>query len=69
MASMRTAGRMFCAAAQAAATPAPSGRWERLRRSKAGRERADREKSAELQATIILDCYGKQNRLSDLLSE
>ncbi|XP_014871243.1 mitochondrial import inner membrane translocase subunit Tim29 [Poecilia latipinna] len=36
MASMRTARRMFCAAAQAAATPAPSSRWERLKRSKAG---------------------------------
>ncbi|KAM4716597.1 mitochondrial import inner membrane translocase subunit Tim29 isoform 2-T2 [Anableps anableps] len=36
MASVRTARRVFCAAAQAAAAPTSSSRWERLRSSKAG---------------------------------
>lgn len=35
MASLRVARRLFCAAAEAAAPPAPSSRWERLKNSKA----------------------------------
>ncbi|XP_071330921.1 mitochondrial import inner membrane translocase subunit Tim29 [Trachinotus anak] len=36
MASFRVARRMLCAAAEPAAAPAPSSRWERLKNSKAG---------------------------------
>ncbi|XP_073350451.1 mitochondrial import inner membrane translocase subunit Tim29 [Pagrus major] len=36
MASLRVVRRMFCAAADTVAAPAPSSRWERLKKSKAG---------------------------------
>ncbi|XP_031174206.1 mitochondrial import inner membrane translocase subunit Tim29 isoform X1 [Sander lucioperca] len=36
MASLRVARRMFCAAAETAAAPVTSSRWERLKNSKAG---------------------------------
>ncbi|XP_070837550.1 mitochondrial import inner membrane translocase subunit Tim29 [Chaetodon trifascialis] len=36
MASLRVVRRMFCAAAETAAAPASTSRWERLKKSKAG---------------------------------
>ncbi|KAM4531312.1 mitochondrial import inner membrane translocase subunit Tim29 [Odontesthes bonariensis] len=36
MASFRAARRMFCAAAETAAAPVPTSRWEKLKSSKAG---------------------------------
>uniref|UniRef100_A0A1A8CFI7 Chromosome 19 open reading frame 52 n=1 Tax=Nothobranchius kadleci TaxID=1051664 RepID=A0A1A8CFI7_NOTKA len=36
MASLRSARRMFCAAAQTGAVSVPAGRWEKLKTSKAG---------------------------------